>query len=89
MSALTERVNKIAEKNSERFLEFFRYLHRHPETSTKEYGTSSYISGILKDLGIEIIDIGMETGVVGLLRGGKEGPCIALRCDIDALPVTE
>lgn len=89
MSALTERVNKIAEKNSERFLEFFRYLHRHPETSTKEYGTSSYISGILKDLGIEIIDIGMETGVVGVLRGGKEGPCIALRCDIDALPVTE
>jgi amidohydrolase len=89
MSILTDHALDIAQKNSGRFLEIYRYLHTHPETSTKEYGTTEYITGILRDLGIEIIDLGMETGAAGLLKGGKEGPCIALRCDIDALPVTE
>lgn len=89
MSILSERAHDIAVRNTGRFMEIFRYLHRHPETSNNEYGTSAYIEEILRGLGMEIIDLGMETGVVGLLRGGKEGPCIALRCDIDGLPVTE
>ena len=85
----TERAISIADRNQERFLEIFRHLHRNPEISNREYDTSAYIKGILIDLGMEIIDLGMETGVVGLLRGGEEGPCIALRADIDALPVKE
>src|SRR5699024_4789946 len=43
----------------------------------------------LEDMGVELLDVGLETGVVGMIRGKKEHPCIALRADIDALPVTE
>ena len=89
MSIISDRVNSIASEKKGRLLEIYEYLHRHPEISTQEYRTSAYITGILKDLGITIIDTGMETGVVGLLKGASDGPCIALRCDIDALPVAE
>lgn len=85
----SERAISIADRNQDRFLEIFRHLHRNPEISNKEYDTSAYIKGILTDLGMEIIDLGMETGVVGLLQGAEDGPCIALRADIDALPVKE
>lgn len=67
----------------------FEYLHANPEISFKEFNTTEFIKAFLTDLGIEIIDIDMETGVVGLLRGGGEGPCVALRADIDGLPVQE
>ena len=89
MSISVDRVISEAENNKERFLEIFRHLHKHPEVSYKEIETSSYVSDILTELGIELIDYGQETGVVGLLCGAKEGPCIALRADIDALPVKE
>ncbi|MDO5137217.1 MAG: M20 family metallopeptidase [Oscillospiraceae bacterium] len=89
MSSASERVLSIADKHQDKFLEIFRHLHRNPEISNKEYDTSAYISGILSDLGIELIDIGQKTGVVGLLTGAQDGPCIALRADIDALPVKE
>ena len=89
MSSATERALSSAEENRGRILEMFRHLHRHPEVSRHEYETSAYISDILTELGIELIDLGQETGVVGLLEGGSDGPCIALRADIDALPVTE
>ena len=89
MSTITELALSAAEDNRESILEIFRHLHRHPEVSCKEYETSAYISNILTGLGIDLIDIGQETGVVGLLKGGTDGPCIALRADIDALPVKE
>ena len=89
MSSASERVLTIADRHQDRFLEIFRHLHRNPEISNKEYDTSAYISGILSDLGIELIDLGQKTGVVGLLTGAQDGPCIALRADIDALPVKE
>lgn len=66
-----------------------RRLHRDPEVSFKEYRTSQFIKDILGGLGIEIIDWGGETGVVGLLRGDRPGPVVALRADIDALPIQE
>lgn len=70
-------------------IEFRRDLHMHPELSFKEFRTTEKIKEKLVDLGIEIIDLGMETGVVGLLRGRGAGPTIALRGDIDALPIQE
>lgn len=66
------------------------YLHAHPELGFKEYDTSIYLADQLKDHGIEVLDNPMETGVVGLIRGeGGPGPRVALRADIDGLPVTE
>lgn len=70
-------------------IEFRRDLHMYPELSLKEYRTTERIKEKLTSLGIDIIDLGMETGVVGLLKGKEEGPTIALRADIDALPIQE
>lgn len=66
------------------------YLHQHPELGFKEYNTSKYLAEQLKSHGIEILDNPMETGVVGLITGTRgAGPHIALRADIDGLPVAE
>lgn len=79
----------VKDKYEEELIEFRRDLHMYPELSFKEYETTRKIKERLISLGVEIIDIGMETGVVGLLRGREDGPTIALRGDIDALPIKE
>lgn len=89
MNRLIQEINKQAEAHKERFLEIFRHLHRHPEISNQEFETTRYITSILETIGIEILDIGQKTGVVGLLKGEEDGPCVALRADIDALPIRE
>lgn len=66
-----------------------RDLHEHPELGNREYRTTGVISAHLKKLGLEVTDSIAHTGVLAVLRGGKPGPVIALRADIDALPVTE
>lgn len=63
-------------------------LHRHPEASFREFETTALLKKLLTERGIPLVDLGMETGVVALLRGG-EGPKIALRADIDAIPQHE
>lgn len=66
-------------------------IHADPELGLKEYHTTQLIRRVLTDLGVELVSIPIETGVVGLIRGTKpgEGPVTALRADIDALPITE
>lgn len=81
-----EELKRLYEKE---VIEFRRDLHMHPELSFKEYRTTEKIKEKLIFLGIEIIDLGLETGVVGLLKGDENGPTIALRGDIDALPIQE
>ncbi len=70
-------------------INFRRHLHRHPELSFREFETTRLIRENLEQLGIEIVDLGLETGVVGILHGAKPGPTVALRGDIDALPISE
>ena len=69
-------------------VEWRRYFHEHPELSNREYNTCKKIEAQLKVFGIET-KIVAGTGVVGILKGGKPGSVIALRADIDGLPVTE
>lgn len=66
-----------------------RHLHRHPELSFNEKETSTYVAGILKELGIEVTEIGGGYGLVGRLRGALPGKTIALRADMDALPIQD
>ncbi|AIQ51236.1 amidohydrolase [Paenibacillus sp. FSL R7-0331] len=66
-----------------------RHLHRHPELSNEEYETTQYITSQLTQAGIRILDYGLATGVIAEIGSGKPGPVIALRADIDALPVQE
>jgi len=66
-----------------------RHLHQHPELSNREYRTAAYVAAHLKRLGLEVQTGVGKTGVVGILKGGKPGPVVALRADMDALPVYE
>lgn len=66
-----------------------RDLHEHPELSGQEVRTARIVADHLKSLGIEVQTQMGLTGVVGVLKGGKPGPVVALRADMDALPVSE
>lgn len=66
-----------------------RDLHEHPELSGQEVRTAKIVAEHLKSLGIDVQTQMGLTGVVGVLKGGKPGPVVALRADMDALPVTE
>src|SRR5207248_10060204 len=66
-----------------------RDFHQHPELSNQEVRTSGIVAQHLKALGLEVRTGVGGTGVVGVLRGGKPGRVVALRADMDALPVTE
>lgn len=64
-------------------------LHEHPELSNREFKTAEKVAAHLKSLGLEVKTGVAHTGVVGILKGGKPGPVIGLRADMDALPVVE
>src|SRR4051812_3170794 len=66
-----------------------RNLHQHPELSNREVQTSKFVAAQLKKFGYEVRTGIAHTGVVGVLKGGKPGPKLAIRADMDALPVTE
>ncbi|NEG89601.1 M20 metallopeptidase family protein [Bifidobacterium aerophilum] len=65
------------------------HLHEHPERSFEERRTTAYLADQLHAHGIEVLDTTLDTGLVGLIEGEKPGPRIALRADIDGLPVQE
>lgn len=68
--------------------EVFMHLHQHPELSTQEYETQKFIFAELEKMGIEATPCA-DTGVVGIIRGGKPGKTVAFRADMDALPLEE
>ena len=82
-------VDKMADQLEPKTIEWRRHLHQNPELSNREFKTSEYVAEKLKALGIEVKTGIAKTGVVGILKGGKPGPCVALRADMDALPVVE
>ena len=77
----------LAQKNY--VIEQRRFFHRNPELAYKEFETTKHIAEELKAMGIETRTFDDMTGVVGTLRGGKPGPVVLLRADMDALPVAE
>ena len=84
-----ERVREYMRQLEPEFIRDLHWLHEHPELSFEEYRTTAYIKERLENHGISIQEYPMKTGVIGLLKGREEGPCIALRADIDGLPVEE
>ncbi|MEM6628251.1 MAG: amidohydrolase [Bacteroidota bacterium] len=70
-------------------IEWRHHIHENPELSNREFETAKLVANHLRSLGIEVQTEVAHTGVVGLLKGGKPGPVVALRADMDALPVTE
>tara|TARA_B100000787_G_scaffold49466_1_gene35574 strand:+ start:284 stop:1573 length:1290 start_codon:yes stop_codon:yes gene_type:complete len=84
-----EKINKLSNDIESKVLEWRRYLHENPELSNREFNTAKYIAKHLRSLGIEVQEGVAKTGVVGLLKGDIPGIVVALRADMDALPVTE
>lgn len=84
-AVIQQKANTILPK----VIEWRRYLHEHPELSNREYKTAEYVAAHLKALGLEVQTGVAKTGIVAILRGGKPGPVVALRADMDALPVQE
>ncbi|GLR18122.1 amidohydrolase [Portibacter lacus] len=83
------KVEKLANQIEEEVIELRRHFHQFPELSNREFKTSERIAEELRKLGLKV-DTGIAiTGVVAVLEGGKPGPTIGLRADIDGLPVTE
>lgn len=72
-----------------KLIEWRRHLHQNPELSNREFKTMEYVATHLRKLGLEVKTGVAKTGVVALLKGDKPGPVVALRADMDALPVLE
>jgi amidohydrolase len=82
-------ISKKADALEKQIIAWRRDFHEHPELGNREVRTSGIIAAHLKALGIEVQTGIATTGVVGILKGGQPGPVVALRADMDALPVTE
>ncbi|MEO6682808.1 MAG: M20 family metallopeptidase [Ginsengibacter sp.] len=86
---LKEKIKNLARQYADEFIEVRRHLHAHPELSYEEFETSAFVQDKLSGWGIEF-QIMSKTGVVGLIRGkNPEKRTIALRADMDALPIIE
>ncbi|MDP4128944.1 MAG: M20 family metallopeptidase [Bacteroidota bacterium] len=86
---LKEKIHQLAKQYAPETIDIRRHLHAHPELSYKEFETSAYVQGKLKHLGIPY-EVKATTGVVGMIRGkNPEKRVIALRADMDALPIRE
>jgi amidohydrolase len=84
-----QQIDQKSKAELTKVIEWRRYLHQHPELGNREFKTAEMIAKHLKSLGIEVKTGVAKTGVVGILKGGKPGPVVALRADMDALPVYE
>ena len=88
-TALKTKINSKSEAVEAKVIEWRRDFHENPELGNREFKTAEKIAQHLRSLGMEVQTGVAKTGVVGILKGGKPGPVVALRADIDALPVKE
>jgi amidohydrolase len=86
---LRDRIDKDAAQVAANVIAWRRDFHQHPELGNREVRTARIVAEHLRSLGVEVRTGIATTGVVGVLRGGRPGPVVALRADMDALPVTE
>ncbi|SCC44568.1 M20 peptidase aminoacylase family protein [Bacillus mycoides] len=79
----------IPNQLTEKLISIRRHLHEYPELSYEEFETTKAIKNWLKEANITIVDSSLETGIIAEISGNKNGPVVALRADIDALPIQE
>ena len=87
--AFDAALDEAAARVEPRVVAWRRDFHQHPELGNREKRTAGIVAAHLKSLGMEVRENVAHTGVVGVLKGGRPGPVVALRADMDALPVTE
>lgn len=87
---MLSRIKDIAVNLAPRLIEIRRHLHSHPELSGQEYQTAAYVAGVLSSCGLHVQELVGKTGVVGELTGtGADDRLLAIRTDMDALPMQE
>lgn len=79
----------ILENLEEELIGLFHEFHRYPELSNEEFETTKKIKELLGQVDIEVLDLPLKTGLVAQVKGNPNGPVVAIRCDIDALPIIE
>ncbi len=84
-----DRVNKLVEKHAATTIKMREQIHQNPELGNREFKTAEMVANHLRSLGMDVKTGIGHTGVIGLLKGGKPGTVVAVRADMDALPVTE
>jgi amidohydrolase len=86
---LPAAIDRLSDALASKVIEWRRDFHEHPELSNREFRTAQKVAAHLESLGIEVTTEVAHTGVVGVLQGAQPGPVVALRADMDGLPVTE
>lgn len=89
IAQLKEKIANAIDKIEPKCIAWREDIHRNPELGNREFRTAKLVADHLRKLGIDVKENVAKTGVVGILKGGKPGPCIALRADMDGLPVVE
>ena len=84
-----KKIESLSEKIENEVIKWRHHIHQNPELSNREHNTAKYVAAHLKKLGLEVTENVAHTGVVAVLNGSKPGKTVALRADMDALPVTE
>ena len=84
-----DRLNRVVNQYSDATIKLREQIHQYPELGNREFKTAELIANHLRSLGMEVTTNVAHTGVIGLLRGGRPGTVVAVRADMDALPVTE
>lgn len=87
--AFASNVAKLADEVEPQVIKWRQHFHQYPELSNREFETAKYIEAFLRDLGLEVETGIAKTGVVAVLDSGNPGPVVALRADMDGLPVLE
>ena len=88
-SPFSSELQNLIESVEDKVIEWRRDIHQHPELGNREFRTAAVVADHLRSLGIEVQTEVAHTGVIGILRGAHPDPVVALRADMDALPVTE
>ncbi|MGN0144641.1 MAG: amidohydrolase, partial [Clostridium sp.] len=86
---INEKLLSIIENLEGELINLFHDFHKHPELPNEEFQTTAKIRKLLSDVDIEILDLPLKTGLVAQVKGNPNGPVVAIRCDIDALPIEE
>ncbi len=87
--SLADWIKDAAQQNENQVIQLRQHIHQNPELGNMEFKTSALVQKELKSYGIQVKTGYAKTGVVGILKGNKPGPIIALRADMDALPMEE
>lgn len=89
VTALKKDILAQAKKIYAAQVKWRRHIHQRPEVAYEEFQTTAYVRKLVKELGLKVLPLNMPTGLLAEIKGAKSGPTVAIRADIDALPVAE